>query len=290
MSAERSVTDLEDGLELVEKDLGRAFWLAVGWLALLVVLAFFADWLPIDDPHEIGAGGPREGPSPDHLFGTDALGRDVFSRTIFGARISLLVGFLAILFGIIVGGGLGIVAGYFRGLVDQVISFSFFTLLSFPGLVLALLITALIDRNQLTVSLTLGILSIAPVGRLARANTIVFAEREFVQAARVLGADSKRIIVREILPNVMIPMSALALLGMGIAIVAEGSLAFLGLSVEGDAVSWGKSIVDGSQARDLEQNPNVALFPIGIMFLTVLALNYAGDRVREYFDVRETAF
>jgi len=277
-------------VDVVETTLGRAFWIGVGWLGFLAFLALFASWLPIGDPHEIAAGGPREGPSFGHIFGTDALGRDVFARTIFGARISLVVGFLAVLFGMVVGGGLGIAAGYFRGVTDQIISFSFFTLLSFPGLVLALLITALIDRNQLTVSLTLGILSIAPVGRLARANTIVFAEREFVQAARVLGADSTRIITKEILPNVMIPMAALALLGMGIAIVAEGSLAFLGLSVEGDAVSWGKSIVDGSQARDLEQNPNVALFPIFVMFLTVLALNYAGDRVREYFDVRETAF
>ena len=272
------------------KTLGRPFWIAVGWLGGLTALAIFASWLPIDDPNEIVARDARLGPSFSHYFGTDALGRDVFARTIFGARISLLVGFLAIIFGVVVGGGLGIIAGYFRGLTDQVISFCFFTLLSFPALVLALLITATIDRNQWTVSLTLGILSIAPVGRLSRANTIVFAEREFVQAARVLGANGKRIITHELLPNVMIPMGALALLGMGIAIVAEGSLAFLGLSVEGDAVSWGKSIVDGSLARDLENNPHVALFPIGVMFLTVLALNYAGDRVREYFDVRETAF
>ncbi|MGZ0219205.1 MAG: ABC transporter permease [Acidimicrobiales bacterium] len=272
------------------KTLGRPFWIAVGWLGGLTALAIFASWLPINDPNEIVARDARLGPSFSHYFGTDALGRDVFARTIFGARISLLVGFLAIIFGVVVGGGLGIIAGYFRGLTDQVISFCFFTLLSFPALVLALLITATIDRNQWTVSLTLGILSIAPVGRLSRANTIVFAEREFVQAARVLGASGKRIITHELLPNVMIPMGALALLGMGIAIVAEGSLAFLGLSVEGDAVSWGKSIVDGSQARDLEHNPHVALFPIGVMFLTVLALNYAGDRVREHFDVRETAF
>lgn len=276
--------------DTVNKTLGRPFWVAVGWLALISLLALFASWLPIQDPNEIVATDARLGPSFNHLFGTDALGRDVFARTIFGARISLLVGFLAIVFGLVVGGGLGILAGYFRGLADQVISFCFLTLLSFPALVLALLITATVDRNKWTVALTLGILSIAPVGRLSRASTIVFAEREFVQAARVLGATSRRIITKELVPNVLIPMGALALLGMGIAIVAEGSLAFLGLSVEGDAVSWGKSIVDGSQARDLEKNPNVALFPILVMFLTVLALNFAGDRVREYFDVRETAF
>ncbi len=280
----------DDAEGTVKKALGVAFWIAIGCVAVIALLAFLAPLLPIDDPGEVGAGGPREGPSGSHWFGTDALGRDVFSRTVWGARISLIVGFLAIVFGMVVGGTLGMIAGFFRGWIDNVITFAFFVLLSFPALVLALLITATLDRSLRTVSITLGILAIAPVGRLARASTLVFAEREFVQAARVLGAKSGRIIVRELLPNVLIPMGALTLLGMGIAIVAEGGLAFLGLSVEGSAISWGKSIVDGSQSRDLQNNPNVAMFPIGVMFLTVLALNFAGDRVREYFDVKETAF
>jgi len=274
----------------VDKKLGRAFWIAVGWLVLVTIAALLAPWLPIEDPGKVGSGGPREGPSWSNWFGTDALGRDVFARTIWGARISLFVGMLAIVMGMLIGGSFGVVSGYFRGVLDQVVSFVFFTLLSFPALVLALLITATIDRSLLTVGMTLGILAIAPVGRLARASTLQFAEREFVQAARVLGARHRRIIVRELLPNVVIPMGALTLLGMGIAIVAEGGLAFLGLSVEGEAISWGKSIVDGSQARDLKNNPQVAMFPILVMFCTVLALNFAGDRVREYFDVRETAF
>jgi peptide/nickel transport system permease protein len=246
--------------------------------------------LPVADPDEIANGAPRDGILGDNLMGTDALGRDVFARTVHGARISLGVGFLGIILGVTVGGALGIVAGYFKGIADQVISFMFFSLLSFPALVLALLITASIDRSFWTVAMTLGILGIAPIGRLARATTIQFSEREFVQAARVIGARNKRIIIRELLPNVVIPMGALTLLGMGISIVAEGSLAFLGLSVEGEAISWGKSIVDGSQTRDLEQNAHVAFVPIAAMFLTVLALNFAGDRVREYTDVRETAF
>ena len=125
--------------------------------------------------------------------------------------------------------------------------------------------------------MTLGIVGIAPISRLARATTIQFADREFVQAAVVIGAKSRRIIVKELLPNVLVPMGALTLLGMGISIVAEGSLAFLGLSVEGEAISWGKSIVDGSQTRDLNQNSHVAFVPIFAMFLTVMALNFAGD-------------
>ncbi len=278
----------EDGA--VKKSLGVAFWIAIVWIVGITVAAVLAPWLPVADPDEIANGAPRDGLFGDNLLGTDALGRDVFARTVYGARISLGVGFLGIILGVTVGGALGILAGYFKGMVDQVISFMFFSLLSFPALVLALLITASINRSFWTVAMTLGILGIAPIGRLARATTIQFAEREFVQAARVIGAKNNRIIIRELLPNVVIPMGALTLLGMGISIVAEGSLAFLGLSVEGEAISWGKSIVDGSQTRDLEQNAHVAFVPIAAMFLTVLALNFAGDRIREYTDVRETAF
>lgn len=270
------------------KRLGVGFWIAVGWLAVLVITAVFAPLLPIEDPDKLAAGPARTGPSWDNWFGTDALGRDVFARTVYGARVSLVVGFIAIAFGMVVGGVLGMVAGYFRGRVDDIISFVFATLLSFPGLVLALLITSTFDRSLRTVSLTLGVLAVAPVGRLARATTLVFAEREFVAAARVIGAKHFRILTRELLPVVLIPMAALALLGMGVAIVAEGGLAFLQLSVED--ISWGVIINDGRAIRDLQQNPHVALMPIGVMFLTILALNFAGDRVREYFDVRETAF
>ena len=273
--------------DAVKKRLGWGFWLAIGWMVLITLLAIFGPALGATD--DVNAGPPRESPSADHWFGTDALGRDVFDLTVLGARVSLTVGVVAVVVGMIVGGSLGIVAGFFRGRPDQFVSFMFFTLLSFPGLVLALLITSTFNRSLLVVCLTLGVLAIAPVGRLARAATLVFADREFVQASRVVGARNWRIVTRELLPNVAIPMSALALLGMGVAIVAEGGLAFLQLSVE-DQVSWGTIINDGRSIRDLQNNPWVALCPIGVMFLTILALNFAGDRVREYFDVRETAF
>lgn len=282
--------DIEEAPDdAVKKTLGVGFWIAGVWLVLIVLVAVFAGLLPFEDPDAINTGPPREGPSGSAWFGTDALGRDVFARTVDGARVSLFVGFVAITTGMLVGGALGISAGYFRGRVDQFVGFLFFTVLSFPALVLAVLLTTAFDRSLRTVSLTLGVLAIAPVGRLARAATLVFAEREFVQAARVVGAKNGRIIVRELLPNVLIPMGALALLGMGVAIVAEGGLAFLGLSVE-DQLSWGVIIQDGAQARDLKENAHVALCPIGVMFLTILALNFMGDRVREFFDVRETAF
>jgi len=275
----------------VRRRLGISFWLAVAWLLIMAFVAVFAPMLPVADPTKVAFSGPRESPSADAWFGTDALGRDVFSRTMHGARISLAVGGFAIVFGMVVGGSLGIVAGYFRGRLDQAVGFAFFVLLSFPSLVLAILITATLDRSLLVVSLTIGILAVAPVGLLARASTLVFAEREFVAAARVLGARHGRIIVRELLPNVVIPMGALTLLGMAIAVVAEGSLAFLGLSVAGeDAISWGKMIVDGAGLRDLQNATHVTMFPVVVMFVTVLSLNFAGDRIRQYFDVKELAF
>lgn len=278
--------------ETLTRTLGWSFWLAVGWLILIVLAAIVAPWLPLKDPDvnyiDLDIGRPPYSPSATYWFGTDQDARDIFSRTIFGARVSLVVGFVAIASGMVIGGSLGIIAGYFRGMFDRVISFLFIVLLSFPALVLAILITSLLDRGLLTISATLGFLAIAPVGRLARATTIQYAEREFVLAARTLGAQHHRVIIRELLPNVVIPMGALALLGMAVAIVAEGGLAFLGLSVAKEE-TWGKLILLGSGSRDLETAPWISLAPIFVLFLTVLSLNYAGDKLRAHFDVREIA-
>jgi peptide/nickel transport system permease protein len=272
-----------------KRKLGLAFWISVVWLALVIGAAILAPFLAIKAPEarfNVTGERPPYAPSGKHWFGTDQDGRDMFSRTIYGARTSLAVGFAAIAFGLLVGGTLGLVAGYFRGRVDRIISFVFLTLLSFPALVLAILIVTLRGRSVVTIAITIGILAIAPVGRVARATTISFADREFVLAAKSLGAKNGRIIVRELLPNVLIPMGAFSLLGVAIAIVAEGSLAFLGLSVEKGA-TWGKIILTAAGTRDLQNAPYMALLPIGVLFLTVLALNMAGDRLRGYFDVRE---
>ncbi len=289
---------------VVNKRLGFGFWVSVGWIVFIIGIAALAPVLPLKDPdanflvleeRENPITGrmqeapvqPPYAPSGEHWFGADQDARDVMSRTIYGARVSLTVGFAAIAFGIVFGGPLGMIAGFVGGWFDRAISYLFLVLLSFPGLVLAILITALVDRSLFTISLTLGILSIAPVGRLARAQTLVFAEREFVMAARTLGAKPFRILTKELLPNVMIPMAALALLGMAVAIVAEGGLAFLGLSIEKGS-TWGKLIrTYTASSGDLESSPWMAFTPIGCLFFTVVALNYAGDKLRDYFDVRE---
>lgn len=278
--------------DAVTRRLGVSFWICIGWLVLVILAAVLAPYLGLKDPNENyidrDLGRPPYSPSGEHWFGTDLDARDVFARTVWGARVSLVVGFAAIACGMVIGGTLGMLAGYLRGWFDRVISFAFLVLLSFPALVLAILITSLLDRNLTTIAGVLGFLAIAPIGRLARATTIQFAEREFVLAAETLGANRARIMVRELLPNVVIPMGALALLGMAVAIVAEGALAFLGLSVQKED-TWGKLILLGSGTRDLQEAPWISMGPILILFLTVLALNFAGDKLREYFDVREIA-
>jgi len=270
--------------------LGLGFWLPMGWIIVIVGLALLAPVLPLKDPTDyfIRSGErPPYPPSADHWFGTDQDARDMFSRIISGARVSLAVGFMSVTMSFIVGGTLGMVAGLVRGWFDRLVSFLFLVLLSFPSLVLVILIIALIDRSVLTISVTLAIAGIAPVGRLARATTLSFAEREFVIAARTLGARNTRILFRELLPNVVIPMGALALLGVAAAIVAEGGLAFLGLSLE-KGETWGKLIRNGAGSRVLRDSPWVAFGPITVMFLTLASINYIGDYLRDFSNVRET--
>ena len=272
--------------DAMQRRLGPGFWIPIGWITLMVAASVLAPILPIADPEETGVGGRLDPPSWDNWFGTDTNGRDMFARTIWGARVSLVVGFVALVVGFVIGGTIGVVAGFFRGLVDRLSMSVVFVLLSFPGLALALMIIGLLGQSLGVVSIVLSLAVIAPVARLARATTLSFAERDFVSAARVLGATDRRIMAREILPNVLIPLSALSLLGLGLTIVGEGGLAYLGLSVE-NGFSWGKMIQLGAAPRTLRTGPWVAFTPIGAMFLTVLSLNFAGDRLRDYFDVRE---
>lgn len=279
--------DAGDPFAAPRRRLGAPFWIAVAWLVLIVSLAALAPVLPIDDPDEfsgpLGAGLLSE----NHILGTDDAGRDLLARVIWGSRVSLLVGLASIAFGLLVGGTIGILAGFRRGLFERVTMAVFDVALAFPAVVLALLLLTFLGRELQWVLLVIGVLAVAPIGRLARANTLVWAQREFVTAARGLGAKGPRIMRREILPNVAVSMTALALLGTALAIVAEGSLAFLGLSVKGAEVTWGKLIVAGSSGTTLRTAPLSAFVPIMAMFFTVLALNFIGDRLRAHFQVRE---
>jgi peptide/nickel transport system permease protein len=268
--------------------LGPGFWFAVGWVAFVVVVCALAPLLPLADPNQV-LHGPRNGGVTAHNWlGTDEGGRDLLSRTIWGGRVSLLIGFVSVAFGLAVGGTAGLLAGFYRGRVDRIVMAIFNISLAFPAIVLALLLVTFLGQELQWVLLTIGIIAVAPVGRLARANTMAYSERDFVTAARALGAKSVRIMVREILPNILVPMAALALLGTALAIVAEGSLAFIGLSVAGSTNTWGKMIVAGSAGNALRNAPLMAFVPISAMFSTLLALNLIGDRLRAHFEVRES--
>ena len=263
------------------------FGLAIFWIAIIVVAAIAADWLPLDNPSELDLLARRAAPSAGHWLGTDALGRDILSRIIFGARISLVVGLLAPLLGIVLGGGLGMLAGYFRGRFQTLVVGGIDVLLAFPPLVLALAITTYLGQSVLNITLTLGILSVPAFTRVARAATLKLTERDFVTAARALGAGHLRILLRELLPNIAPPLMAYFLLVVAVIIVIEGALSFLGLGVPAPASSWGGMIAEGRDSLDTA--PSIAFLPAGAMFLTVLAFNMIGDRLRELTDPRSAA-
>jgi peptide/nickel transport system permease protein len=285
---EGSATDVEREV----RHLGVGFWIAVAWLVGLITLAILAPYLPfIDDPNVSQADALGAAPSAQHWFGGDDIGRDVFSRVIWGARVSLFIGVAAVTFGFVIGGTLGLTAGYFRGRYERVIIGAMDIMLAFPALVLALALVTFLsppgtqNASMGTVTLVLTILAVPSLARITRAATLSFAQREFVTAARALGARNSRIIAREILPNVVPPMAAFALIAIAIVIVAEGALSFLGLSVASPTATWGNLIEQGRQS--LDDTPWISLFPCGVMFLTLLAFNYVGDQLRRYFDVKE---
>jgi len=264
-----------------------AFWLGLAWIAIVMAAAIAADWLPLANPSDMDLLARRAGPSPDHWLGTDALGRDILSRLVFGARISLTVGLIAPLLGLSIGGGLGMLAGYFRGRVETLVVAGVDILLAFPPLVLALAITTYLGQSVLNITITLGILSIPSLTRVARAATLSFAGRDFVTAARALGGGHVRILVRELLPNIALPLIAFFLLAVAVIIVVEGALSFLGLGVPPPAPSWGGMIAEGRDSLDTA--PSIAFLPAAAMFLTVLAFNLVGDRLRAATDPRQAA-
>ena len=264
--------------------LGIVFWLALSWIALVVALAVFADLLPLADPFAQALLARRAPPSAAHLLGTDALGRDILARVIYGARASLEIGLLAPLAATLVGTLLGMLSGYFRGRFETFAIGATDVLLAFPPLVLALAIVAYLGQSVTNVIIVLAILTVPAVTRVARAATLAIREREFVTAARALGAGHLRILWREILPNIMLPLCAYFLVLVAVTVVAEGILSFLGLGVPPPLPSWGGMIAEGRDSLDIA--PHIAFIPACAMFLTVLAFNLVGDSLRAITDPR----
>ena len=269
------------------RQLGGLFVASVAWIALVALGAIFADLLPIPSPTDIDMLGKRALPSAEHWLGNDQLGRDELSRLIYGGRISLTVGLLAPVIGVTIGGALGMLAGYFRGRLETFVVGGVDVLLAFPPLVFALAVTAYLGQSILNITLVIGILGIPAFTRVARAVTLSLSEREFVTAARALGATHSRILLRELLPNVALPLVAFFLLGVAVTIVVEGALSFLGLGVPPPAPSWGSMIGEGRESLDIA--PWLAFLPAGVMFLTVLAFNVVGDTLRALTDPRPGA-
>jgi peptide/nickel transport system permease protein len=267
--------------------LGLLFWTAIIWMALVFALALLAPALPLPSPTDMDMLDRRAPVSALHWLGTDALGRDELSRVIHGARISLTVGLFAPMIGLTIGGALGMLAGYFPGRFDTLAVGAMDVLLAFPPLILALAVTAYLGQSILNLTCILGVLGIPAFMRVARASTLTFARREFVIAAQALGATHLRILLRELLPNVALPLAAFFLLGVAVTIVVEGALSFLGLGVPPPISSWGSMIGEGRES--LEIAPRLSFIPALAMFLTVLSFNLAGDTLRALTDPRQGA-
>jgi peptide/nickel transport system permease protein len=272
---------------LVKKPLGLLFWLAVAWVSLVVLAAILASVLPLPSPDLQNYNAINAGPSIHHLLGTDDLGRDLLSRLIYGARVSLVVGFGSVIIGMLIGGTLGLISGYKGGTLDVSLNAGAFVLLAFPAIVAVIAVVAFWGANLWKITIILGVATIPLLFRVVRAASLTFANREFVVAARTLGAKSSRIIFREILPNVVPAAVTFGLLTVAGVIVIEGSLAFLGLSVPLPTPSWGNMIAEGTANNLINTNPYIMMWPVIAMFLLLLSINLIGDRLRQRFDIRE---
>jgi peptide/nickel transport system permease protein len=292
-----------------DKPMGKAFWVAVSWLGLVTFCAVFGQYLPFvktgGDGQDFLAGilvtdGKWTSTfSGNHFLGVDSSGNDWFSLLILSARNSVIIALMTIIIGFAIGGFFGMLSGYRRGKIDFALSFMISVLLSMPPLLFIILLVSVLsaggdssgieqglDTSIWKLSLSLGILSVPVIYRVVRGATISFAGREFVLAARTLGAKTGRVLFREILPNVAKPMLAYGLVAAGNVMVIEGALSYLGVGV-GESWAWGKMIQSGASLRELRISPGIVLFPAMALFFTVLSFNFVGDKVRERLEVKE---
>jgi len=261
-------------------------WGPAGFLLLMLAACFlWPNIYPVPNPVRgsvLQAGLPPL--SPGHIFGTDPVGNDVFSRILYGGQISFEVGFAVTGIGLVVGGLLGMAAGYWGGVTDTIISRLLDILIAFPALVLALAIAEGLGPSEVHVIWALTVFSIPAVGRIARGATLALREQTFILAARLSGTRGWRVIVRHVIPNIVPQLMTFSLLGIGVAIILEGALSFLGLGIPLPEASWGSMIAQGQQT--LSASPDLVLIPSAFLFATVLSLNLLGDALRERWGVR----
>ncbi|ACO47593.1 ABC transporter permease [Deinococcus deserti] len=258
----------------------------VGAVILLIfsVLAVFAPVVAPADPSQIFFSDLRAAPGGIHPFGADELGRDIFSRVVYGARVSLSAGLVSVTLALVAGTALGMLAGYFRGWVDEVIMRLVDAMLALPFLVLAIALAAILGPSLQNTMIAIAIVSAPAFARITRGEVLAQREREYVQAAQALGARDSRLILRHLLPNISGALIVQTSLAIASAILAESSLSFLGLGIQPPAPSWG-SMLNAARGY-LSEAPWMALFPGMAIFLTVLAFNLVGDGLREAIDPR----
>ena len=254
-------------------------------IVILVLFAVFAPWIAPQDPAAIDLPGRLTPPSRAHWFGTDELGRDILSRVIYGARISMLVGSSVVAVSLALGLIIGSIAGFYGGAVDRFVNVVVMNaFLSFPGILLAIAFVAFRGPGILNLVLALSLGGWVGYARLVRGQVLAAREREFVEAARALGASDLRIIVRHILPNIIQPVIVQAAIGMAGAILAEATMSFLGLGVPPPTASWGTMLNDAR--AHLFDAAHLVVFPALAVMLAVLSFNFIGDALRDYLDPR----
>ena len=262
--------------------------LAVAGIVVLAVLVFVGVFGPQIAPYEINEiniPDRLQGPSGDHWFGTDELGRDVFTRVLVAARVSLQVGFIAVGFAMLVGVPIGLLAGYYRKWVDSVLMRAMDVLFSFPAILLAIAILAVLGPGIGNAMIAIGLVYTPIFARITRGSVLVVSEEVFVRAARSLGARDSRIIFRHILPNVMAPIIVQTTLSLAFAILSEAALSFLGLGVQPPNPAWGRMLSEGRNF--LQQAPWMGIFPGIAILVTVMAFNFLGDGLRDALDPKQ---
>ena len=270
--------------------MNRLAYIGIAIAAIFILAAIFAPLIATHDVTAQNLAMRYAAPSAAHWFGTDSLGRDVFSRVVYGARISLEVGIIVVTVSSVIGVIIGSIAGFYGGIVDRILSgYIFNVFLAFPGLLLAIALVAFLGAGLGKLILALCVIGWVGYARVMRGQVLKVREYDFVQAARALGASSFRILKTHILPNAIQPLIVQASLGMAGAVMSEASLSFLGLGIPPPAPSWG-TMIEESRAFDILYNaPHVMLFPGLAIALTVLSFNFIGDGLREYLDPKQRA-
>lgn len=257
---------------------------ALIFILLMLTFALFAPIIATHDPTATDPKSVLTPPSQDHIFGTDRLGRDIFSRIVYGSRISLSIGFIAVGIAVLIGLAIGAVAGYYGGKIDYIFMRFVDLMLCFPTIFLILAVIAIIEPSIFNIMVVIGVTSWMGIARLVRASVLTLKERDFVAASKVMGAKDSWVILRHLVPNAIGPVLVSATLGIGGAILIESALSFLGIGVQPPTPSWGNILMDGRSTLGVAWW--LTIFPGLFILFTVLSYNILGEALRDYFEPR----